>query len=94
MAGLALWAVADVLLVTSVREGLNLAPLEFMIAREARPGAIVLSEFSSLARVLSGPVLCNPWSVRKVSAAGSRVDPVWIPCGSCDGSRVDPVWIL
>ncbi|KAL1527321.1 hypothetical protein AB1Y20_015992 [Prymnesium parvum] len=66
---LALWSVADVLVVTGVREGLNLVPLEFMVAREHRPGAIVLSEFGSLARVLSGAVLCNPWSVRKVSAA-------------------------
>lgn len=35
---LALWSVADVLVVTSVREGLNLMPLEFMVAREHRPG--------------------------------------------------------
>ena len=70
---LALWAVTDILVVTSVREGLNLLPIEYILARQRMtPGAIVLSEFCSLARVFSGCLTCNPWSVRKVSAALQR----------------------
>ncbi len=60
------------LLVTSVREGLNLLPLEYLLTNEASPGSLVLSEFGSLARVLSGAVQRNPWSVRKMSAAIQR----------------------
>ena len=41
-------------------------------AREAAPGALVLSEFAALARVLSAAVRCNPWSVRQVSGAIER----------------------
>ena len=51
-----------------VREGLNLLPFEYLLAREhfpGGPGAIVVSEFSASARVLSGGVPCNPWSIRK-----------------------------
>ena len=51
-----------------MREGLNLLPFEYLLAREhfpGGPGAIVVSEFSASARVLSGGVPCNPWSIRK-----------------------------
>ena len=51
---LAIFAVTDVLVVTAVREGLNLLPIEYMLAREHEPGALVLSEFCSLARILAG----------------------------------------
>ena len=34
---LALWAITSVLLVTSVREGLNLLPFEYVLSREASP---------------------------------------------------------
>ena len=43
---LAIFAITDVLVVTSLRDGLNLLPLEYMLAREADPGALVVSEFS------------------------------------------------
>ena len=69
---LAIYAVADVLVVTSVRDGLNLLPLEYMLSREACAGALVLSEFSSLARILSSSITCNPSSIRKTSAALRR----------------------
>lgn len=69
---LALWSVTEIFVVTSVREGLNLLPIEFLLAREHSPGVLVLSEFCSLARILSSSIVCNPWSVRKVSAALQR----------------------
>lgn len=68
----AIFAVTDVFVATAVREGLNLLPIEYMLAREHAPGALVLSEFCSLARILVGAITCNPWSVRKASAALSR----------------------
>ena len=68
---LAYFAITDVLVVTAVREGLNLLPIEYMLARESHPGVIVLSEFCS-PRDPGGSITCNPWSVRKVSAATRR----------------------
>ena len=56
---LAIFAVTDVLVVTSVRDGLNLLPIEYMLAREHTPGALVLSEFCSLARILAGSITCK-----------------------------------
>ena len=64
-----LWQATDLLFVSSVREGLNLMPFEYLLAREGNPGALLLSEFSSVARVLSGAVTTNPFSIKKVGLA-------------------------
>jgi len=44
----ALWLVADSFLLTCIREGLNLMPLEYIFARKdmAHAGCVVASEFS------------------------------------------------
>ena len=63
------WQATDLLFVSSVREGLNLMPFEYLLAREGNPGALLLSEFSSVARVLSGAVTTNPFSIKKVGLA-------------------------
>ena len=46
---IALYLVADVFLLTSIREGLNLMPLEYIYARKdlAHAGVVVSSEFST-----------------------------------------------
>ena len=44
-------------------------PFEYLLAREGNPGALLLSEFSSVARVLSGAVTTNPFSIKKVGLA-------------------------
>ncbi len=53
---LALWLVADVFLLTPIREGLNLMPLEYIYARRELPnaGAVVVSEFSTCSALLNG----------------------------------------
>ena len=53
---LALWLVADVFLLTPIREGLNLMPLEYIYTRRELPnaGAVVVSEFSTCSALLNG----------------------------------------
>ncbi|KAJ0403374.1 hypothetical protein P43SY_007125 [Pythium insidiosum] len=69
---LALWLACDILMVTSVREGLNLKPLEFVFAKspsavqDQRPGVVILSEFSACCCVLNGAVRINPWNIAEV----------------------------
>ena len=58
----------DLLFVSSVREGLNVA-LRVPLGARGQPGALLLSEFSSVARVLSGAVTTNPFSIKKVGLA-------------------------
>jgi trehalose 6-phosphate synthase/phosphatase len=65
----ALYRRADVLLVTSLRDGMNLVAQEFAYCQSvAGPprrwnGALLLSEFAGAARVLPGAILVNPWDV-------------------------------
>ena len=60
---------ADVTLVTSLRDGMNLVAQEFAFcqAAEGLPrrwnGALLLSELAGAAHVLPGAVLVNPWHI-------------------------------
>ncbi|TMW65902.1 hypothetical protein Poli38472_003667 [Pythium oligandrum] len=67
---LALWLACDILMVTSVREGLNLKPLEFVFAKNPSPGhragVVILSEFSACCCVLNGALRVNPWNIAEV----------------------------
>lgn len=61
---LALYRRADVMLVTSKRDGMNLVALEYVAAQaEDDPGVVVLSEFTGSASFLSNAVPINPWDV-------------------------------
>jgi trehalose 6-phosphate synthase/phosphatase len=65
----ALWLVADVFMLTAIREGLNLRPLEYMYARKKAPyaGVVVVSEFTACASLLSGSLKINPYNTQDVS---------------------------
>ena len=72
---LALLSVADVLLVTSLREGMNLTCHEFILCQDGKYtdkkfGPIVLSEFTGSAAVLGTQVLTvNPWDYQQCAEA-------------------------
>jgi trehalose 6-phosphate synthase/phosphatase len=65
----ALYRRADVMLVTSLRDGMNLVAQEFAFCQAARGlprrwnGTLLLSELAGAAQVLPGAVLINPWHV-------------------------------
>lgn len=65
----ALWLAADVFLLTSIREGLNLLPLEYVYARKDLDyaGVVVASEYTACSSLLSGSLKVNPFYTLNVS---------------------------
>jgi trehalose 6-phosphate synthase len=59
----ALYVAADVMLVTSLRDGMNLVAKEYVACRSDETGALVLSEFTGAADELSGAFLVNPHDI-------------------------------
>jgi trehalose 6-phosphate synthase/phosphatase len=59
----ALYLAADVMLVTPVRDGMNLVAKEFVACRDDEDGVLVLSEFAGAACELGGALLVNPYDV-------------------------------
>ena len=67
MAGL--YNAADVMLVTSLRDGMNLVAKEYVAARVNDDGVLVLSEFTGAADELQGAVLVNPHDIEGMKDA-------------------------
>ena len=63
----ALYAEADVLLVTALRDGMNLIAKEYIAAKRDEPGVIVVSETAGVARELSEAIIVNPSSVEDIA---------------------------
>ncbi|KAI3626337.1 hypothetical protein CBS9595_001698 [Malassezia furfur] len=57
----ALYAVSDVCLVTSTRDGMNLVSYEYVACQQGRNGVMILSEFAGAAQSLNGSLIVNPW---------------------------------
>ncbi|XP_021287464.1 alpha,alpha-trehalose-phosphate synthase [UDP-forming] 1 [Herrania umbratica] len=72
----ALYAVTDVALVTSLRDGMNLVSYEFVACQDAKKGVLILSEFAGAAQSLgAGAILVNPWNITEVAASiGQALD--------------------
>ena len=66
---LALYRAADVMLVTPVRDGMNLVAKEFPASRIDEDGVLVLSEFAGASEELREAVLVNPYDVDGTAAA-------------------------
>jgi trehalose 6-phosphate synthase/phosphatase len=64
-----LYMAADVLLVTPLRDGLNLVAKEFLATRLDDGGVLVLSEFAGAAAELPEALLVNPYDVDAVARA-------------------------
>ncbi|XP_062083340.1 alpha,alpha-trehalose-phosphate synthase [UDP-forming] 1-like isoform X2 [Humulus lupulus] len=66
----ALYAVIDVALVTSLRDGMNLVSYEFVACQAFKKGVLILSEFAGAAQSLgAGAILVNPWNITEVAAS-------------------------
>ena len=59
----ALLRVADVGLITSVRDGMNTTSLEYVVCQQENYGPLILSEFSGTAGSLSNAIHINPWNL-------------------------------
>ncbi|GIJ52165.1 trehalose-6-phosphate synthase [Virgisporangium aliadipatigenens] len=74
----ALYRAADVMMVTPLRDGMNLVAKEYVAARVDNAGALVLSEFAGAAAELRQAFLCNPHDLDGVKESLMRavtIDP-------------------
>ena len=74
----ALYLAADVMLVTPLRDGMNLVAKEYVACRYDLSGALVLSEFTGAADELRQAFLCNPYDIEGVKSTilqAARVSP-------------------
>jgi trehalose 6-phosphate synthase/phosphatase len=68
----ALFMAADVVLVTALRDGMNLVAKEYVASRPDLHGVLVLSEFAGAADELRAAVLVNPHDIDELKAAVLR----------------------
>jgi trehalose 6-phosphate synthase/phosphatase len=69
---LALYRSADVMLVTPLRDGMNLVAKEFVASRSDETGVLILSEFAGAADELTDALLVNPYDIDGVVDAMHR----------------------
>ena len=65
----ALYQVADVMVVTSLRDGMNLVAKEYIACRTEGTGVLVLSEFTGAAVELGQALLVNPHDIEGLKSA-------------------------
>ena len=67
-----LFRAADICIVTSLHDGMNLVCKEFVAARDDQQGVLVLSRFAGAARELSEALIVNPYHVEETADALHR----------------------
>ncbi|KAF4952721.1 hypothetical protein FSARC_12583 [Fusarium sarcochroum] len=65
----ALYAVSDVCLVSSTRDGMNLVSYEYIATQQKNHGVMILSEFTGAAQSLNGSLIVNPWNTEELANA-------------------------
>jgi trehalose 6-phosphate synthase/phosphatase len=69
----ALLSVADLALITPLRDGMNTTSMEFVIAQQrTKQSPLVLSEFMGISSNMSEALQINPWNLSDVAAAIHR----------------------
>ncbi len=63
----ALYALADIALVTPLIDGMNLVAKEFIACQRENPGLLILSEFAGAAEELFNALLVNPYDSAAVA---------------------------
>ncbi|XP_073526422.1 uncharacterized protein [Phyllobates terribilis] len=71
------YSIAECLVVTAVRDGMNLTPYEYIVCRQGvsnsssdpKKSMLVLSEFIGCSPSLSGAIRINPWNVESTAEA-------------------------
>jgi trehalose 6-phosphate synthase/phosphatase len=66
---IAMYRAADVMLVTPLRDGMNLVAKEFIAARTDNDGVLILSEFAGAASELGEALIVNPYDIDGTAAA-------------------------
>ncbi|MFN8534026.1 MAG: bifunctional alpha,alpha-trehalose-phosphate synthase (UDP-forming)/trehalose-phosphatase [Dehalococcoidia bacterium] len=69
---IALYSVADVALITPLRDGMNLVSKEYIASRSDNSGVLILSEMAGAAGELTGAIIVNPNDEHEVAQAIQR----------------------
>ncbi|MDH5654922.1 MAG: bifunctional alpha,alpha-trehalose-phosphate synthase (UDP-forming)/trehalose-phosphatase [Spirochaetia bacterium] len=64
-----LYRAADVMLVTPIRDGMNLVAKEFVASRVDEDGVLILSEYAGASSELGEAVIVNPYDIDEVAEA-------------------------
>lgn len=64
-----LYRAADLCMVTSLHDGMNLVAKEFIAAREDEDGVLILSQFAGAARELRDALVVNPYDSEQLASA-------------------------
>jgi trehalose 6-phosphate synthase len=64
-----LYRIADVCLVTSLHDGMNLVAKEYVSTRDDERGVLVLSQFTGAVRDMKDALIVNPYSAEETSEA-------------------------
>lgn len=65
----ALYHIADVALVTPMRDGMNLVAKEYLAAKRNKPGVLILSEMAGAANELYDAIIVNPTDINQIESA-------------------------
>ncbi|KAM0748857.1 family 20 glycosyltransferase [Meredithblackwellia eburnea MCA 4105] len=65
----ALLTVADLALITSIRDGMNTTSMEYIICQAEAKGPLLVSEFTGVSATLTKAVRVNPWDLGGVARA-------------------------
>ncbi len=60
---------ADVCIISSLHDGMNLVAKEFVAARNDESGVLILSQFAGASRDLKGAIIINPYSAEETAGA-------------------------
>ena len=94
----ALYRAADVMLVTPIRDGMNLVAKEFVASRTDGDGVLVLSEFAGAAAELAEALHVNPFDVAGAANAyctrlsACTKGSVASACGRCSAASLATTW--
>lgn len=66
---LALLSVADLALVTSMRDGMNTTSMEYVLCQQKKKSPLILSEFTGVTGSMKEAVRVNPWDSNGVARA-------------------------
>lgn len=71
-----LYAISDVCIISSTRDGMNLVSYEYIVSQRDTYGVLILSEFAGVialvtkaAQSLNGAIIVNPWNTEELTEA-------------------------
>lgn len=65
----ALYNIADIALVTPLRDGMNLVSKEYLATKKNKPGVLILSEMAGASIELSDAIIVNPTDLKEIENA-------------------------